>query len=585
MKTATSEQPTLELDQRVLEASDYLRTCLRIPELDFPIKARYAIASEQEVLHPIIHNNDVIAIVGAFYGDEGKGKLIDAVAHHPLIQLIMRANGGENAGHTVFLNGVEYIFHLTPSAILVPDKTCLIGQNCEIDPLTFMPDEIQPLQKEGISLDKLFIGNAHIVTPYHKLMDLIGNPKNTSTLRGMGPSHASKAARKGLRLNDLYLSEKEQACYLLEDMRSYEGLLHTLSISESELIDRCRELNTSFKRIPDHVIQFLREKDKVSFLIDLYQKTVTTNSDFPKQVNSTQLLNETLEQGKKVLLEGSQARMLSNAEGTCWRKSTSADTTAAGLIAAAGYNPTKYGTAVINVAKFPSSKVGAGPNPTAYVPQNFFSSRNVETLDDIVDVCDDFDAIQKKFFESIRDNGTIFESTYTDNDGRTYAISAAMAIASSRHHKERGATTKKPRITGLFDCVVHHSVNQAQGPLLAINALDRGDDYDNVGITIAYIVYSPEGELTADGRTYKTGDIIKAGQPLPNETVLSKCYKIMRVLPGWKKTPLKNLKPTDPLPPEAEHYIGAIKLYTGADPISMGTGTGNKDIHYLKRTN
>ena len=561
----------------------------RIPEMDFGGNLEFIVSTKEDVLYPLIWENDVIVVAGAFFGDEGKGKNVLAVAKHPKIYIIMRSNSGENAGHTVYdENGVKYVFHLAPSGLLIPGKKNLIGQNCVMDPVTFMNEEIQALVDGGKDYSNLFVGNVQIVTPYHKIIDALGD-KNTSTLKGMSPAHASKVTKKGLRLDDLFMPTDHQAKILRRDMNTYRGLLNVLNADEEELAERLSKMNADGrKRIPEHIIHFLKAADKVDYLITLYASIVTKNPMFPNRADVTRMMQKSLEEGRKLLLEGPQGFYLSNSVETDWRSSTSADTTAVGIIAAAGYNTTKYRTVVINVHKTPaSSRVGAGANPSGYVPQNFFSDRNINSMKDLEGICDYFDAIQKKFFDSIQENGILNSSVVYSDESGEYTIDIAMAIASSKKHGEQGATTGKPRICGFFDCVKHHKVNLAQGPYLSISAVDRGDDYDKVGLVIGYVVYNQDtnARMISNGIEYKNGDIIKAGDTIPSENVLNHCYPIIKAFEGWKGNPIEfsKRKEDNPLPKQLQDFLGAIKHYTGAEIISIGNGRRTENVIYLKQ--
>lgn len=570
------------------QAYNFLSSIPKINELDFVNDVAYRVSTEQEVLYPIIANCEVIIAAGSYFGDEGKGKTTDAVAKHPEVEVVMRANSGENAGHTVVANGIKFVFHLTPSGILVPGKKCLIGSECVMDPVSFMENEIRKLKDNQVDCSNLYVGNVHIVTPYHKLIDLAGNPTNSSTLKGMSPSHATKVTKRGLRLNHLFNDENEQRKRLQKDLHYYHGMLHTMKITEKELLNICHQMNSGLgQKVPEHIVKFLEAEDKIDFLIHLYQEIVVNNSDFPQRADTIRMVTSALERGKKVLIEGPQSFYLSNAIETHWSSATSADTTAAGIMSAAKYNCFKYRTKVINVHKTPaSSRVGLGSNPAAYVPQDFFSSQGVDSLHPLDGACEDFAAIQRQFFSSFQENGVFRPTVYVDKDGQDYDINVAMAIASSKHHGEKGATTGKPRILGLFDCVAHHKVNLTQGPYLSLSAVDRGDDYDKVGLTIAYVVYVPGGrELHSNGRTYKTGEIIKAGDPLPCEQVLKFCHPINKIIAGWKGTPIAAGKRgvDNPLPQSVQDFLGAVEHYTGAEIISIGNGPRAEDLIYVKR--
>lgn len=594
----------MSLEKKVVdltkEASSFLRELPRIPELDFTSQAKYEAASKKEILNPFLEDSDVIIVAGSYFGDEGKGKMTAAIAGHPAVELVMRSNSGENAGHTVMHKGRKFVFHLTPSGILMAGKKSLIGPECAMDPVSFMEKEIAPLQKSKIDYSRLYVGNVHIVTPYHKLMDLLGSPKNSSTLKGISPAHAAKAAKRGLRLNHLFNSEEEQGKRLRRDLASYEGLLHTQKVSENELLELCRQINRGQgQKVPEHIIKFLeagRETDnKINYLITLFRKAVVDNPDFPKRADAAKIVSETLAQGKKILLEAPQSFFLSNAVETHWSSATSANTTAAGVMASAGYNCFQYRTKVINVHKTPgSSRVGLGANPAAFVPQDFFSCQGIDSLHPLAGICEDFPKIQRQYFASILDNGIFLPTTFVDTGGEEYDINVAMAVSSAKFHDEKGATTGKPRVLGLFDCVAHHKVNLMQGPYLSLSAMDRGDDYETVGLVVAYVVCSPDGlpsrgsssnGLYSNGRIYRSGDVIRPGDSLPCEQVLQYCHPIIKVMDGWKNAPISAGKRDlfDSLPRAVQDFLGAVEHYTGAEIISIGNGPRTEDLVYVKK--
>lgn len=572
-------------EEHVEAVFDSIKDIEKIVELDEVHEANFIPSSEKDVLYPLVDKNDVVVVCGAFFGDEGKGKSVAAIANHPGITLIVRTNSGENAGHTVYFNGVKYVFHLAPSGLLTGKRNA-VGPNCVMDPISFMDKEIKQLIDNNIDYSNLTIGNVTIVTPYHKILDALGS-KNSSTLKGMSPSHSSKVTKKGLRLDDLFNDEGQQKKIILADMEIYNALLAHKKIDELELIDTFKAMNEKVEgRIPYHVLGFLEAENKADYLVGLYQSKVVVNLEFPIRGDVTRLIQKTLEQGDKVLLESAQSFYLSNNEVTHWRRSTSADTTSAGTKAAAGYNQEKYKSVTINVHKVPTSRVGIGENPSGYVKQDFFSKRDIETLEELSTACDDFDSIQKLFFESIQDNGIIKPITYKDNFGE-YTIGAAMAIGSSKKHKERGATTFKPRICGIFDCVAQHKTNTSQGPYLSISAVDRLDIYDKVSLVIGYVVFKPglEGVVDSNGTKYKNGDIIRPGENMPCENVLQHCYPIIKVMDGWKDNPIAvdKRKADDPLPKQLQRFLGEIEHYTGSKIISIGNGQETDNLIYLKK--
>ncbi|MBW2977437.1 adenylosuccinate synthetase [Candidatus Woesearchaeota archaeon] len=572
-------------EEHVQAIYDGIKDMPKIPELDEILSSEFSVSSEKDILYPLVDSHDVIVVCGAFFGDEGKGKTVAAIADHPDIKLIVRSNSGENAGHTVWLNGVKYVFHLAPSGLLTRKQNA-IGPNCVMDPISFMEKEIQQLIDHNIDYSNLTIGNVTIVTPYHKILDALGR-KNSSTLKGMSPSHSSKVRKKGLRLDDLFNDEDQQKKIIQADMEVYNALLAHKRKNEEELIATFEAMNEKVAgRIPAHVMDFLKAQDKADYLIGLYLAGVVNNPKFPKRGDVTRLIQRTLEQGDKILLEAAQAFYLSNNEVTHWRRSTSADTTSAGTKAAAGYNQERHKSVTINVHKVPTSRVGIGENPSGYVKQDYFSKRDIETLTELGAACDDFDAIQKLFFESIQDNGVIKPVIYKDDTGE-YTIGAAMAIGSAKEHEEQGATTKKPRICGIFDCVAQHKTNNTQGPYLSISAVDRLDIYDKVGLVIGYVVIEPglEGVIDSNGTKYKNGDVIKPGDDMPCENVLKHCYPLVKVMDGWKDTPIAagKRKPDEQLPKQCQRFLGEISHYTGSEIISIGNGAETKNLVYIQK--
>jgi adenylosuccinate synthase len=570
-----------------------------LPELQEPRRVKeYTEAALADSLYRIIESNDIIMVAGSFFGDEGKGKTVDAVAHHPLCTCIARVNSGENAGHTVFdKKGRKFVFNLAPSGLLSEGKRNYVGPECVMDPVSFMEKEIAQLIDAGIDYhDRLFIGNVCIVTPYHKLLDLLGSAPNSSTLKGMAPVHGSKVTKRGIRLDHIFNDEKVLRQRLAKDMDTYLGLLKMNNLTDEDVVLRCQEENSDgVLRVPDYVVEFAAARDKIGFLVQLYKERVRENPDFPPRCDVIHELRAAILRGEKVLLEGPQSYWLSNSRTKFWESTTSADTTAAGLLAASQLNFQQFRSVVLNVHKAPgSSRVGIGACPSSFVPQDYFSAQNIKTLRDLPSTtCVDFEAIQHKLFsegfpfanDTGRHNGIMCPVEYSDETG-DYNIGVAMAIASAKHHGECGAVTKKPRVCGFFDCVLHHEVNSVQGPYLTISALDRGDEYDKVGVTIAYVYYSPEGkQVDVNGYVYRNGDIIRAGDPVPSEAALYHCHPIVKLINGWRNTPIAASKRrrNAPLPRGVCEFLTTIEYFTGCKVLSIGNGPNADDIIYLRQ--
>lgn len=592
--SAPAHNYTLGTNDHQREIYNTLKNLPPIPQLQEPKTINlYEEASIEDSLLKLIDSHDIIIVAGSFFGDEGKGKMVDAVARCEKCTCIARVNSGENAGHTILHNGSKMVFNLAPSGLLSEGKRNYVGPECVMDPISFMEKEVAQLVREGVPYhERLWIGNVYIVTPYHKLFDLLHSPPNSSTLMGMSPVHASKVTKRAIRLDHLFNSEDDLRQRFRNDMKSYFGYLKLSGYSDEEVLERCNIANSDgVERIPPHVIKFVTAEDKVDYLVQLYKERVVNNPLFPHRTDVIHELHHELNRGGKLLLEGPQSYWLSNAREKFWGSTTSADTSAAGLLAASQMNYQRFRTVVINIHKTPaSSRVGLGACPSCYVPQDYFSSQGIRTLKDLpAGCCVDFEAIQKKLFEEgfkyngDKFNGILEPVEYTDETG-TYNIGVAMAIASAVFHGEAGAVTKKPRVCGFFDCVLQHEVNTAQGPYLSISALDRGDFYDKIGITIAYIYFHPENkEMDVNGKVFRNGDIIHSGSPVPSEVVLYHCYPIVKLIDGWKSQPISadKRKFGEPLPRGVCEVLSTIEYFTRCKVLSIGNGPNCEDIIYF----
>ena len=325
-------------------------------------------------------------------------------------------------------------------------------------------------------------------------------------------------------------------------------------------------------------------KDKIGFMIDLYEKEVKNNDAFPRRADVTKMMQDAIAERRKVLLESPQSFWLSNATEKHWGSSTSAHTHATGVLASSGINTSRVKYAVVNVAKTPAdSRVGIGANPSSFVPQDYFSKKGIRMLDDLGDACVDFDKIQKMFYDAIQPNGILKPTAYVDDTG-TYSISEAMAIACSRHFGEKGATTGKPRVTGVYDCLAGKEVNTWQGPYLSISALDRGDSLDNIGMTVGYVYFNPSGEsVDSNGKVYKNNDIIRLDDEYPCDNVLKHCHPIIKVMPGWKEEAVgAQHGDCDSISKELSDFVCCVHDFTDFTPVGFGNGQDTKNMVYIK---
>ncbi len=276
-----------------------------------------------------------IVLLGAQWGDEGKGKATDILGDR--VDYVVRYQGGNNAGHTVVIGDQKYALHLLPSGILSPNVIPVIGNGVVIDPAVLL-EEIKGLNERGIDTSKLVISsNAHLITPYHRTIDkvserFLGKAKIGTTGRGIGPAYADKISRIGIRVQDLFDESILQ--------KKLEGALK----------DKNQVLTKVFNRKDMQVSEILEEYLGFAEILR------------PYIADTALLLNQALENGKTVLLEGSQGTLLDVDHGT-YPFVTSSNPTAGGACTGSGIGPTKI-ERVIGIVKAYTTRVGSGPFPT-----------------------------------------------------------------------------------------------------------------------------------------------------------------------------------------------------------------------------
>lgn len=276
-----------------------------------------------------------IIVVGAQWGDEGKGKATDILGGR--VDYVVKPNGGNNAGHTVVVGGEKYELKLLPAGVLSENATPMIGNGCVVN-LEALFEEIDGLEARGADPSKLRIsGNAHMVAPYHQTLDrvterFLGKRAIGTTGRGIGPTYADKVGRVGLRVQDIFDES------ILR--QKIEAALHQKNQILVKLYNR-RAIEAD--RIFDY---FMSYADRLK----------------PMVVDSAYVLNEALDAGKHVLMEGGQATMLDVDHGT-YPFVTSSNPTSGGACVGAGIGPTRI-TSTLGIIKAYTTRVGAGPFPT-----------------------------------------------------------------------------------------------------------------------------------------------------------------------------------------------------------------------------
>ncbi|AKG03357.1 adenylosuccinate synthase [Salimicrobium jeotgali] len=343
-----------------------------------------------------------VVVVGTQWGDEGKGKITDYLSQHA--EVVARYQGGNNAGHTIKFDNATYKLHLIPSGIFFEDKLCVLGNGMVIDPKA-LKEELAYLHEHGISTDNLRISNrAHVILPYHLKLDELqeadkGDNKIGTTKKGIGPAYMDKAARMGIRIADLL------------DKESFR----------EKLEQNLAEKNRLFEKVYG---------DRPFEIDDILEEYYQYGQEVEKYVCDTSVvLDDNLDEGRRVLFEGAQGVMLDIDQGT-YPFVTSSNPIAGGVTIGAGVGPSKIKN-VVGVSKAYTTRVGDGPFPT-------------ELTDEIGD--------------QIRETGN-----------------------------EYGTTTGRPRRVGWFDSVVVRHARRVSGITdLSLNSLDVLTGIDTLKICTSY---------------------------------------------------------------------------------------------------
>ena len=343
-----------------------------------------------------------VVVVGSQWGDEGKGKITDFLSQNA--EVIARYSGGDNAGHTIMFNGEKFALRLMPSGIFFPEKINVIGNGTVLNP-EHLVEEIDNLTARGVSVDNLRISDrAHVILPYHIVLDRLQEEakkgdKIGTTGKGIGPAYMDKAARVGIRMADLL--EKE----------TFEAKLRT----------NLAEKNSLFQNVYG--------ADPLKFK-DIFEPFYEYGQRLKEYVTDTSVvLNDALDAGKRVLFEGAQGNMLDIDQGT-YPYVTSSNPVAGGVTIGSGVGPNKINK-VVGVIKAYTSRVGDGPFPT-----------------ELHDATGDF----------IREAG-----------------------------HEYGTVTKRPRRIGWLDTVVlRHSKRVSGLTNLCLNCVDVLTGLDEIKICVAY---------------------------------------------------------------------------------------------------
>ncbi|AZK45612.1 adenylosuccinate synthase [Paenibacillus lentus] len=276
-----------------------------------------------------------VVVVGTQWGDEGKGKITDYLAESA--DVVARYQGGNNAGHTIFIDGKKYKLSLIPSGVFYEDKVCVIGNGMVLNPAALI-EEINYIHEQGFTTTNLVISDrAHVILPYHMVLDALeedlkGPNKIGTTRKGIGPAYMDKAARNGIRVADLL------------DPEEFESRLRHLMKEKNQILEQV------YGSEPIDVEEMLKQYLEYAEVMRPYVKDTSV------------ILNDAIDAQKKVLFEGAQGIMLDIDQGT-YPFVTSSNPSAGGVCIGSGIGPSKIDQ-VIGVAKAYTTRVGDGPFPT-----------------------------------------------------------------------------------------------------------------------------------------------------------------------------------------------------------------------------
>ena len=278
----------------------------------------------------------IIVIIGAQWGDEGKGKVVDLLADR--FDIVARYQGGHNAGHSVYVGDKAFVLRLLPSGIIHEDSVCVLGNGMVIDPKAFF-EEVDQMESQGISItpERLKVSSrAHLIMPYHRALDhtseeRLGNEKIGTTLRGIGPAYEDKAGRRGIRVADALVPE-------------------LLKLRIERNLEEANRIIVTYGQSPLYATAIF---DEIQPLVERLRPFVAETSHF---------FAEAKKQNKKILLEGAQATLLDVDHGT-YPYVTSSNPTAGGAAVGTGIPP-HHISGVLGIVRTYATRVGEGPFPT-----------------------------------------------------------------------------------------------------------------------------------------------------------------------------------------------------------------------------
>jgi len=463
-------------------------------------------------LKALLNGVKTIAVTCLQFGDTGKGKFVDLLAHD-WADIVARGTGGANAGHTINAGERKLVTHLVPSGIMCPGKINIVGNGVVLDPRQFVR-EIAAVRKLGIDCDgRLFVAhNAKLVLPQHIVLDKMsdlsaGNGKIGTTGRGIGPAYVDHYKRTGLTVNDL-LNPDTFRKKLVRNLEDAKRLIRGYGEPEN-IVRIMRE-----PALDNGAFYSLAEMFDTDAIIASY---LAAGKEFESMIADTDSMMREAVGKKNVLLEGAQGLFLSIDEGT-YPYVTSSDCSDQGLAKGGGLKHGDIGLSLGIVKAFCMTRVGGGPFPT-----EMGGEPSAEWCDKVA-----AESAQAQGFTSVRDMEMELKrfGSYGLDEQDEFKLGVAARIAGD----EYGATTGRPRRTGWLDLPLLRRAVEVTGIRnVILTKLDVMGQCPMIKVCIAYEYVGPDYRVGK--RTLRSGDKLETA--IPDVFVLKHCRPIYREFPGW----------------------------------------------------
>lgn len=496
-------------------------------------------------LHEMLADIKIVAITCGQFGDTGKGKFVDLLAQWA--DIIARGTGGDNAGHTICLNGQDYIFHLVPSGILYDSygKINIIGNGTAVYPKTLL-QELSLLTTKGLGFNNLRLAwNAKLTLPQHIIIDRLKELKGQggkigTTGKGIGPVYADHVARLGLVVGDL-LNKDQFVRKLRRNLEDKQKIFAHCDRQALEFIMNHEHL--------DHGLyydsrQFINQEAIIEQYLEYGQELTELIADTDSQLRRAR-------GSSNILLEGAQGLLLSVDYGT-YPFVTSSDCSPSGLAKGVGLRESDIGLSLGIIKGFYMTRVGCGPFPTE------LGGTKSEAW------CNNGSTNQEQ--EQIM----FVEPNINDQDEFNQGV--AMRLVGN----EYGATTKRPRRTGWLDLPLLRYAVACGLTDIIMTKLDVLNEVEVIKLCHHYIYRGPDYSL---GETQlKSGDLLMEAIPLAE--VLQHCEPVYAFMPGWLKS-LGDFDKYQDLPDELKNIVDYVAQQTGINPRILSIGPQREETIFV----